>query len=284
MSSNPAEQQTLLTGIINEQMELLRLSLYVATQGPAEYRGAKLRCSLSEAKLKTSQHVALGAGQSVHTIMKCADWRGIPVRDLYPIGRSAVESFINASFLLVEDESIAERAVRWVRYRAWKEVNRQVGSGEFTLSISSSSDGSTPPGEFEEFTAKGACREWSHLDTPSRIRRVGELAGKKAGSRLLGAYALIYSVSSEVIHGSPFGVNFFHQAHSEQTATTECFREATAKQVNDILLDVSHAAAGYLNAFFRSQRMNGPFLLEQELFNRLLTLEGVEPQEIEQVD
>lgn len=285
MSSNLAEHQTLLKEIVDEQIELLRLSLFVSTQGPVEYQGEKLQCSLSEAKLKTSQHIALGAGQSVHTIMKCADWRGIPVRDLYPIGRSAVESFINASFLLVEDESIAERAVRWVRYRAWKEVNRQVGSGEFTLSISSSaSGGSTPPAEFTEFTAKGACRDWSTLDAPSRIRRVGELAGKKAGSRLLGAYALIYSVSSEVIHGSPFGVNFFHQAHSEQNATTEDFREATAKQVNDILLDVAHAAAGYLNAFFRTQGMNGPYLAEQELFNRLLAFEGVEPQEIEHLN
>nr|WP_319565950.1 hypothetical protein [uncultured Rhodoferax sp.] len=281
MTSDIDEHQALLKIIIEEQMELLRLSLYVATQGPAEYRGETLRCVLSDAKLKTSQHIALGAGQSINTIMKCSDWRGIPVRDLYPIARSVVESFINASFLLVEDESIAERAVRWVRYRAWKEVNRQVGSGKFSLNISSSFGDPAPPAEFVEFTAKGACREWSTCDTPSRIRRVGELAGKKAGSRLLGAYALIYSVSSEVIHGSPFGVNFFSQTHLPQNSTVENFREATGKQVNDILVDVAHAAAGYLSTFFRSQRMACPYMAEQELFNRLVVHEGVEPQEID---
>jgi hypothetical protein len=203
------------------------------------------------------------------------------VRDIYPIARSSTESFINAAFLLVEDEAAAERAVRWVKYRAWKEVNRTVGSGQFSLRSSTMQADENPPVEFAEFTAKGASREWFTLDTPSRIRRVGELAGKKAGSRLLGAYSLIYSVSSEIIHGSPFGVNFFHQAHMPQNPTVEDFREATGKQVEDILVDVAHAAAGYLAAFFQSQKMPAPYVAEQEIFNRLLALEGVESQKID---
>ena len=101
---------------------------------------------------------------------------------------------------------------------------------------------------------------------------------------MLGAYALIYSVSSEVIHGSPFGVNFFHQAHSEPHVTTENFRAATAEQVNDLMLNVAHAAAGYLNVFFRSQKMSGPYLAEQKLFNRLLAFEGAGQQEIEHLN
>lgn len=274
--------QIALKSIVLSQMELLRVSLYVATQGPMVYQGENLRCMLSEAKLKTSQHIAMCAGQSVHTILKCTEWRGIPVRDLYPIARSAIESFINAAYLLVEDESAAERAVRWMKYRAWKEGNRRVGSGEFTIRLSSSPE--SPPSEFAEFTIKGASREWSTLDTPSRIRRVEELAGKKAGSRLLGAYALIYSISSEVIHGSPFGVNFFYQAHMPLNGTVDGFREATAKQVEDILVEVAHAAAGYLCAFFRSRRMPAPYVVEQELFNQLLALEGVEPQKVLHLD
>lgn len=277
-------RQIALKTIVLSQMELLRVSLYVATQGPMVYQGENLRCTLSEAKLKTSQHIAMCAGQSVHTILKCAEWRGIPVRDLYPIARSAIESFINAAFLLVEDESAAERAVRWMKYRTWKERNRTIGSGAFTIRLSSLPDKESSPSEFAEFTIKGASREWSSLDTPNRIRRVGELVGKKAGDRLLVAYALVYSISSEIIHGSPFGVNFFYQAHMLPNGTVEGFRDATAKQVEDILLDVAHAAAGYLCAFFRSRRMSAPYVVEQELFNQLLTLEGVEPQEVLQLD
>lgn len=163
-----------------------------------------------------------------------------------------------------------------------EEGNRRVGSSEFTIRLSSSPE--SPPSEFAEFTIKGASREWSTLDTPSRIRRVEELAGKKAGSRLLGAYALIYSISSEVIHGSPFGVNFFYQTHMPLNGTVDGFREATAKQVEDILVEVAHAAAGYLCAFFRSRRMPAPYVVEQELFNQLLALEGVEPQKVLHLD
>ncbi|MFU0492689.1 hypothetical protein ACMZYS_21795, partial [Pseudomonas syringae pv. actinidiae] len=90
-----------LRNIINEQLELLRLTLYVTTQGPLEYGGEMYTCSLSEEKVKTSQPIAMAAGQTVNTLLKCSDWRGIPVRDLYPLARSCIESFINASFLLV---------------------------------------------------------------------------------------------------------------------------------------------------------------------------------------
>ena len=64
----------------------------------------------------------------------------------------------------------------------------------------------------------------------------------------------------------------------------EEFREATGKQVEDILIDVSHATAGYLATFFQSMQMSAPYVTEQELFNRLLALEAMEPQEVLHLD
>lgn len=66
--------------------------------------------------------------------------------------------------------------------------------------------------------------------------------------------------------------------------TVDGFREATAKQVEDILVEVAHAAAGYLCAFFRSRRMPAPYVVAKELFNQLLALEGVEPQKVLHLD
>jgi hypothetical protein len=217
----------------------------------------------------------MGAGQSVHTILKCAEWRGIPVRDLYPIARSSVESFINAAFLLVEDETAAERAVRWVAFRAWRQAHR---AGRYTLR-NGDADKSVPS-EFSEFRAFKDS-DWTSEKVPDRAKWVAEVVGKRAGYRLLAAYDLIYPLSSEVIHGSPFGVNFFYQAHMPPPPTIEDFRQATGIQIEDILIAVSHAAAGYLAAFFRSMQMSAPYVTEQELFNRLLALEGVEPQEVQ---
>lgn len=273
-----------LLEIINAQMELLKISLHISTQGPTTYAGEELRCNLNETKLKTSQLIAMGAGQSVNTILKCAEWRGIPVRDLYPIARSTIESFINAAFLLVEDDSVAQRAERYVAFKAWKQTNRKVGSGDFSLHISTSkSDESAIPPKFAEFNGRGN-EGWTKLDLSSRFRRVGELAEKKAGSRLLAAYSLVYSLSSEIIHGSPYGVNYFYQAHLPTNPTVEGFQISTAKQVEDLLVAISHAMAGYLAAFFNFQGMSAPYIEEQELFNRLLKLESVEPQEIERLE
>jgi hypothetical protein len=267
--------------IVDQQLELVTLSLYVATQGPTFFRGESLECHLGELKLRTSQHIAMCAGQSVTTILRCADWRGIPVRDLYPIARSAIESFINAAYILVESDAVAERAAKYVAFASWKQMNRQVGSGDFSMKLSTSplvQDATSP--EFPEFAGSGN-GVWTKLDVPSRFRKVGELAGRKAGSRFLAAYALVYSLSSEIIHGSPYGVNYFFQTHLPPSPTVEDFKDATGKQLEDLLVAVSHAVAGYVSTFFRSQGMLAPYLAEQDLFNKLLALEGVEPAPLE---
>ncbi|WP_122387583.1 DUF5677 domain-containing protein [Pseudomonas syringae group genomosp. 7] len=269
-----------LRNIINEQMELLRLTLHATTQGPLEYGGEIYTCSLSEEKLKTSQPIAMAAGQTVNTLMKCSDWRGIPVRDLYPLARSCIESFINASFLLAEDNAKAERAVRWVKYRAWKQHNRGVGTGKFAIRIFSDTHA---PEEAGEFMGKGVSREWSEYDTPTRLKLVGELAGDKAGSRLLAAYALVYATSSEIIHGSPYGVNYFYQAHLPSVPTVEDFRRATQRQLEDLLCAVCHALAGYLSCSTKVLGLRQMYIAEQVLFNRLLAYEGVEPQTVEEL-
>lgn len=269
-----------LRKIINEQLELLRLTLYLTTQGPLDYCGDTYTCNLSEAKLKTSQPIAMAAGQTVRTILRCSNWRGIQVRDLYPLARSCTESFINASFLLAENNEKAERAVRWVKYRAWKQHNRGVGTGEFIIHISSNSPA---PEEANEFTGKGVSREWSEYDTPTRLKRVGELAGRKAGSRLLAAYALIYSTSSEIIHGSPYGVNYFYQAHLPPTPTVDGFLQATQRQLEDLLCAISHALAGYLSCITKVLRLRQMYTAEQRIFNRLLAHEGVEQQAVEEI-
>lgn len=275
-----AEQLAALKAILKEQSELLTLSLYVTTQGPVTYEGEHLSCAIGAAKLRTSQHIAMCAGQSIQTILKCSEWRGIPVRDLYPIARSTVESFINAAFLLAENDSVAERAARYVSYAQWKHLNRSVGSGKFSLQLSAQdSDSDTVSPEFPEFEGRGN-GVWTKLDVPSRIRVVGQLTGRKAGSRLLAAYSLIYSTSSEIIHGSPYGVNYFYQAYLPNEASVDDFRDATGKQLVDILCSVSHAIAGYLSTFFAAQKMHKPYAAEQELFNRLLATDGVEPQDI----
>lgn len=268
-----------LRGLAMLQQEFLRLALFVASEGPAEFEGETLTCNLADAQRRTSTLLAMGAGQSVESLLRIAKQRGIPVRDAYPIARSAIESFVNASYLLCEGNDVANRAIRYIDYAAWRHHNRKFGSGEFSIEVRSDPDPeSTLATKFPEFAGKGN-GSWTNLDVPSRIRRVGELAGRKAGSRLLAAYGLIYSLSSEVIHGSPFGASHFYSACKNEEASTEAFMAGTVRQLEEIFVAVLHAGCGYLAAFFGLQNMVAPVAAEEKLFNRLLTLSTM-PQSV----
>ena len=272
------ERLASLKAVLSGQMELLRLCLKIINDGSIEYQGERASCSLSEPKIQTSTLVAMAAGQSVNTILRIAEWRGIPVRDLYPIARCALESFINAAYLIAEEDSVAEKAIRYVAFAAYRQQNRRVGSGQFTLDISTQPKATAEEeARLSEFKGKNS---WTPLDVASRMNKVGLFAGDKAGSRLLAGYALLYSISSEIIHGSPFGVNCFYQAHlpANSEGDVEAFREATARHVEDVLIALIHGLAGYLSAFFTLQGMESLKHAEQSLFNTYLVLEGIDPQ------
>lgn len=261
-----------LRGLGLLQSELLRFALYVASEGPAEFEGEKVVCTLGDSQRRTSTLLAMAAGQSMNTVLQMAKLRGIPVRDAYPVARSAVETFVNAAYLASESEQIAARAIRYIDYASWKHHNRRIGSGEFSLEIRSDPNAEeTLLTKFPDFSGKGM-NSWTSLDVPSRIRRVGELSGKRAGSRLLAAYGLIYSLSSEVIHGSPFGASYFYTGRTYGAATTEAFVSGTVRQLEEILMAVLHAACGFLAAFFESQHMDHPSAAEQKIFARLLDI------------
>ena len=261
-----------LRGLAMLQQEFLRLALFVGSEGPTTFEGEKLTCSLGDGQRRTSTFLAMAAGQSLETLLGMAKLRGIPVRDAYPIARSAVESFVNSSYLLAESDEVARRAIRYVDFASWRHHNRKFGSGEFSIEVRADPD---PPAtlarEYPEFIGKGK-GSWTSLDVPSRIRRVGELAGRRAGSRLLAAYGLIYPLSSDILHGSPFGASYFYSAHLKGEPTTEAFRAATVRHLEEIFIAVLHAGCGYLAAFFEQQRMQAPLTAEEKIFARLLDL------------
>ena len=266
-----------LRGLGLLQLEFIKLALFISSEGPAELEGEKLVCILSEPKRRVSTMLAMAASQSLNTVIRMAELRGIPVRDTYPVARSVVETFINAAYLLSESDEVAERAIKYIDFAAWKHHNRKVGSGNFSLDISSVPNAAkTSESRFPEFHGRGK-GVWSSLDVPSRIRRVGELAGAHSGARLLAAYAVTYSLSSEVIHGSPFGVSYFYSGCNEVSGDVEAFREGTVRQLEDILVAVLHAACGYLAAFSKVQDLSALANAEEKLFSRLLEISSKDP-------
>lgn len=268
MDTNDKQIIEELRAIIGAQQELLRLTLWVMSQGPADFFDHKVTCRLEWDQVRAATATSLGAGQSINTILSGSANVGIPVRDLYPITRAVVEGFINASFFVTQPVEVSERAMKHKEYAAWKHTNRSIGNGDFAFRLNSDPDPkATADKLFPEFTGRGR-DSWSSLDAPSKINRIGKVDGR-SGSALLGAYALVYAVSSEIIHGSVYGMSYFMSAHNPGNESVEAFQAGTEAQVVDILTAVIHATSGFLSAFATVHECKPLTDIERELFRRM---------------
>lgn len=257
-----------LRAVLAEQLEIIRLILHLLSRGPIRYKDDVFVCFLEEDKKRATAAVAMGAGQTLGTILRNSSERGIAVRDLYPMARSVVEGFINAAFFVTQPVEVAQRALEHRHYAAWKHRNRVVGTGQFMFSLGTDPDPkATRANKFPAFAGRGQ-DSWSSLDTPSKIDRIGQSVAA-AGGALLGAYAAIYAVSSEIIHGSVYGMSYFMGIHTAGQQSVESFLNATDEQVVDIMSSVGHAASGFIAAFCNHQKMGALVLDEHELFKRL---------------
>ncbi len=263
--NDPLEE---LRAVIQEQLTLLNLMLFVMSEGPVLREGQWLACCLEPDQRRAAAAVAMGAGQSLNTILKNSTERGLAVRDLYPIARCVVEGFINAAFFTTQPVQVSKRALKHLHYAAWKHNNRVIGNGEFMMTLG---DGPAPKATaarlFPEFAGPGQ-DSWCSLDTPSKINRIGKVV-RASGGAFLGAYAGIYAVSSEIIHGSVYGMSYFMSAHRGQEQTLEAFQRGTEEQMADILSAVGHAASGFIAAYANVHQFGPLVLKEHELFKRL---------------
>lgn len=210
----------------------------------------------------------MGAGQTTNTVLKLSQEAGIVVRDMYPLARCVVESYVNAAFFATQPVEVAQRALRYKDFAAWKHANRVVGSGDFMIALGSQ-DEIKPflDKEFPEFAGKGQ-GSWTKLNVPSRIRLIGEKV-QAAGGALMGAYGGIYSISSEMIHGSVFGAAYFYSAGTGGPASEDGFKRGVLQQRIDILSAVAHATSGFIAAYAETEKMGPLVLAEHKLFQRM---------------
>jgi hypothetical protein len=270
IKNEQAETLNELRSVIEGQLELLRLSLYILAEGPLDYKWQRqMTCQLDPDQARATAAVAMGAGQSLNTVLKNSAEHGIGVRDLYPIARSVVEGFINGAFFVTQPPAVAQRAMRHIHFASWKHHNRIIGSGDMMLTVGNDPDmRATASKLFPEFTGAGQA-SWSNLDAASKIQHIGRVE-RAAGGALLAAYGGIYAVSSEIIHGSVYGMAYFMNSHGSREPTVDTFRTATHEQMIDILCAVSHGASGFLAVFANVHRF-GPIVLDEyELFKRLI--------------
>lgn len=228
------------------------------------YQEKVYKCLLSEVKVKSSIPIVMGAQHSVSTILKMATWSGFSVRDIYPIARSVLEALINASYIMAEQDGVAEKALRYAAYADYKYSNREVGSGKLRLKISTISDEDEPKliQFLLEFKGK---KSWADLDLPNRIRVIGERGFESAEQNFLGAYALIYSVSSDIIHGSPYGFRFFMNHIDKKNMSHSNFLKGAEEQLEWVLMSTTLALCAYISVFSKINNMEAAAQLAKDL-------------------
>jgi hypothetical protein len=157
-------------------------------------------------------------GVSIHSVLRLTENRDMAIRDCFGIARSAAETAVNVAYIAVGGSAVAERAIRHARQKRWRDLHRKgVVGGDLAISVERKLDLAVDdiPGlteDLQEFTTKkGAeARGWTPLTIQERIELIH--ASSPEAARLLGAAVFaIYRPSSELLHGTFYGVNYFWQ-------------------------------------------------------------------------
>jgi hypothetical protein len=175
--------------------------------------------------LSESQRAALllthGAGVSVHSLRILVDKHMMGARDSFGISRSICESAVNACFLMFGDETVVAKAHRHALQKIHREKNRRATVAGVRLNVRSPLDIRVEDlpdlaAAIREYTTRsgGEKREWSGKTIDQKIDQVSN-TDKGTATSLAASRLLIYGASSEVLHGSLYGIMYFWGGFSD---------------------------------------------------------------------
>lgn len=156
-------------------------------------------------------------GVSANSILKLTDTVDMSIRDCFGIARSAAETAVNVSYIAVGGSALADLAIRHLRQKRWRDLKRvaQMGDQQIVVERHLPYGPEDFPGlqeALDEFTSpKGQeIRDWTTDNIQKRISLVDGVS-KRSAQALSGAVFAIYRPSSELLHGSFYGVSYFWQ-------------------------------------------------------------------------
>lgn len=161
-------------------------------------------------------------GVSLHSVLALTKSRDMAIRDCFGIARSAVETAVNAAYIAIGGATAAEQAIRHMRQKRWRDLSREANIGGWRMTVSLDV-GLTPddlpglPEALNEYTNKRGreVRDWTPASIEERIDAVNECC-RRAGLCFGAAVFAIYRPSSELLHGTYYGVNYFWQGSRAQ--------------------------------------------------------------------
>lgn len=138
------------------------------------------------------------------------------VKDALAVARGIVEGFINVSYILAAGNSVAKKAEAHARQASYRDLNREtvIAGLQYKQSIVGNFD-ATASAELEEdlkkYTSKKGreIRPWTNKTIEEKLLVIRDKFGSSPATSLSTAYVSIYRHSSQILHGSYFGVLHF---------------------------------------------------------------------------
>lgn len=203
-----------MVAVLQAQADLVDQALHILHTGNDIDDPEVLKTSKST--LDVILAMVQGLGVSLRSIIKLNDELSMSVRDCYGIARSISEGAINVAYICAGGADIANLATRHALQKQYRDLDRKWEVGDVNLSVGRTGplpDPSRIPGLTEalaEFTRKngGERTSWTNDDLETRIVAIGKRF-PKANINFAGASFGIYRHSSEILHGTYFGIIYF---------------------------------------------------------------------------
>ncbi|MEZ6028851.1 MAG: hypothetical protein R3C46_03780 [Hyphomonadaceae bacterium] len=194
-------------------------------------------------------------GISVHSALKLCVGRDMAIRDAYGIARSATELAVNIAYIAAGGSDVARRADRHAMQKTYRDMTRrgEIGGLQFTITRDQIPRVEEMPGLPEalaEFTGKKGqeLTDWTPVSISGRIKEVRGIS-ETAGIYLAGAVSSIYRHSSELLHGTYFGVIHFWRGNSAPATSREAFDERWEEHFLSIFNGLFFSVGGVITLY-----------------------------------
>lgn len=154
-------------------------------------------------------------GVSIHSILKLTESLDMAIKDCFGIARTVSEMSINVAYIASSDVGVARRAQMHALQKTYRDFHRTSENSEIKIEVRAKKtptreDIGDLPEALEMFTNKKGkeVRTWSPKTLDQKIKIIGKF-NKKASMSLSVSKFAIYRHSSELLHGSYFGVRYF---------------------------------------------------------------------------
>lgn len=223
---------------------------------PAAHPGIGTGFSTRPATKRVLAGMLQALGSSSNTLIGLSDKPGFQSRDCFSISRSIIELAVNISYICAEGDAVTKQAERHANQKAFRDLDRRSAIGNQNIRLCFSTGGELEVPEeivknIEEFTARsGREKNWTDLNIDARCEKIERKFGDKVLTPLHWARFLVYRHSSEILHGTFFGVAFFCGLTDPKgaPATVDEFLERIAGQHLMVLLATVLSQAAVVKA------------------------------------